>query len=255
MPLSLLWLALGTFAFGTEASLVAGLLPQLSNGLGVSRSATGQLLSLFAAAYAISAPLLAAATASFDRRFLMSTSMAAFFAINLAMALAPNYGVLAFCFVLAAVACALYTPAATTLASVLVAPERRGHALGVIVAGQTLGTALGVPIGTAVGDAFGWRLTFFAVAGIGAIAALGIRLGLARASAPASFSLTQRLSALRSPSVQLAVVFTVAWSCGGATLNTYFAPYMALFGISGQAFAAALALLGVGTICAGFFGG
>jgi hypothetical protein len=46
-------LASGTFAVGTDAFVIAGLLPDISRSLSVSVAAAGQLVSVFSTAYAV----------------------------------------------------------------------------------------------------------------------------------------------------------------------------------------------------------
>ena len=46
------WMALGTFAIGTEGFMIAPLLPRLSGDLSVSVAAAGQLVTVFALTYA-----------------------------------------------------------------------------------------------------------------------------------------------------------------------------------------------------------
>jgi predicted MFS family arabinose efflux permease len=80
-PLSmgrLYWLALGTFAIGTEGFMIAPLLPDLSRDLSVSIASAGQLVTVFALTYALSSPLLTAITGDIDRRRLLIASMLAF---------------------------------------------------------------------------------------------------------------------------------------------------------------------------------
>src|SRR5258706_13797265 len=65
---SLLALCFGNFVIGTGTLIVPGMLPQLADGLGVSLPIAGLLVTAFAAAVCVSAPLLAAATSRLDRR-------------------------------------------------------------------------------------------------------------------------------------------------------------------------------------------
>ena len=66
---------------------------------------------------------------------------------------------------------------ATSLALSIVAdqvpPERRGRALGSVMSAFSVASVLGVPAGLELARIGGWRLPFFAVAGIGL--ALGAR--------------------------------------------------------------------------------
>ena len=53
----LYWLALGTFAIGTEGFMIAPLLPDLARDLSVSLVSAGQLVTVFALTYALSSPV------------------------------------------------------------------------------------------------------------------------------------------------------------------------------------------------------
>ena len=79
----LYWLALGTFAVGTESFMIAGLLPDIATDLHTSIVATGQLVTVFALAYALSSPILTALTGAFHRRTLMILSLSAFTVANI----------------------------------------------------------------------------------------------------------------------------------------------------------------------------
>src|SRR5712692_8301895 len=59
---ALYWLALGTFAIGTEGFMIAAILPNIAADLVVSVALAGSLISIFALAYALSSPILTALT-------------------------------------------------------------------------------------------------------------------------------------------------------------------------------------------------
>jgi MFS family permease len=56
---ALIVLATGAFATGTDAFVIGGILPSVARGLGVSTSSAGLLVTVFAVAYALGAPILA----------------------------------------------------------------------------------------------------------------------------------------------------------------------------------------------------
>ncbi|WP_148223106.1 MFS transporter [Paraburkholderia xenovorans] len=63
---SVLWrsqvamLAIGTFAVGTDAFVIAGVLPSIASSMRVSLPEAGQLVTVFSLAYALSAPITGA---------------------------------------------------------------------------------------------------------------------------------------------------------------------------------------------------
>lgn len=66
---------------------------------------------------------------------------------------------------------AMVTPAAGAAAPAMVAPEWRGHALAIVLAGLSGTTALDALIGTLVGSFDDWRMTMWFVAGLGRLLA------------------------------------------------------------------------------------
>src|SRR5580704_6064875 len=87
----LYWLALGTFAIGTEGFILAPLRADLADDLAVSLVTAGQLVTVFSLTYAFSSPVLTALTGNIDRRRLLIASMLAFAAANFVACAAHSY--------------------------------------------------------------------------------------------------------------------------------------------------------------------
>jgi len=169
-----LWLAVGTFAIGTEAFMIAPMLPRIAHDLSVSVSVAGQLMSAFSLCYAVSSPFTTALTSHVGRKRLLISAMVVFCAANLLAAAASGYWQLMGARILLAASAGLYTPSAAALAAALVAPTLRGRALAIVSGGLTVAIALGVPLGAVVGAHFGWRTTFIGVALLAALAVVGL---------------------------------------------------------------------------------
>ncbi|MFI1970316.1 MFS transporter [Streptomyces cinnamoneus] len=208
MRFRLLLLALGSFAMGTDSMVMAGILGLVADDLEVSVSAAGQMVTVFALAYALLAPVLATLTARWPRRRLLLAALALFTVANALSAVAPTYGLLLATRVLAAAGAALYTPSANAVATSLVPPEQRGRALATVMGGLTVATALGVPLGTYVGRV-DWRLTMWLVVALGVLAFAGLAAFLRELPAPAaSLGLRERLAPLRDRRVVEAAATT-----------------------------------------------
>ena len=176
----LTWLALGTFATGTESFMIAALLPGLARDLSVTLTAAGQLVPVFALTYAVSSPVLSALTAGVGRRNLLLMSMTAFALANFFASTATDFWQLLAARILLAGAAGLYVPSASALAGAIVAPERRGTALAIVNGGTSIAVALGVPLGAMVGYTLGWRMTFVGVGIMASIAVAGLYFGIPR---------------------------------------------------------------------------
>ena len=91
----LFWLALSTFAIGTEAFVIAGLLPVIASDLHITLVATGQLVTAYALTYAIGSPILAVLFNNLDRKRALILAMGCFIVGNIAARIAssPHVGV------------------------------------------------------------------------------------------------------------------------------------------------------------------
>ncbi|MES2160932.1 MAG: MFS transporter [Pseudomonadota bacterium] len=225
----LILLALGTFAVGTESFMIAGLLPGMAADLAVSVAAAGQLVTVFALAYALSSPILTALTSYASRRTLLIVAMGAFALANVAAWSAQDYWQLMTARVLLAFAAGLYVPGANALASAVVAPERRGTAIAIVNGGLSLAIAFGVPLGAMIGDGMGWRVTFGAVAALSALATAGLAFGLPQGigAGLATATLKERVQTAAQPAILLTLLATTLWAMASYTTYTYLALFVA----------------------------
>jgi predicted MFS family arabinose efflux permease len=226
--LPLYWLALGTFAIGTEGFMIAALLPRIATDLDVTVAAAGQLISIFALSYAISSPVLTALTGRWDRKKLLLLSMGAFAVANILAAVTDSYETLAGARVLLACAAGIYTPNANALASVLVHPDHRGRAIAIVNGGLTVAIAIGVPLGALVGNRFGWRMTFVGVAVLAAVAVAGLVAGLSTGVGAnmETATLAERVRVVRRPKVPSALLVTTLWAIGTYTVYSFVSPFL-----------------------------
>ncbi|WP_342050097.1 MULTISPECIES: MFS transporter [unclassified Cupriavidus] len=222
------FLALGTFAIGTEGFMIAPLLSTMAADFGLSVPHVALLVVVFTLTMAITSPIATTLTASWSRRGTLLCAMTVFTAGNLLAAWSPGFGVLMAARVMMAVASGLYVPNANALAGAIVSPARRGRALAVVSGGMTLAIALGLPLGGLVGNAFGWRMTFLAVGAMSLTAIVGILAGVARdagAGIPVA-TLSQRLAVVRQPAVLQLLSVSLFWSIGAYAAYPYIAPYL-----------------------------
>lgn len=234
---SLLLLATGTFAIGTESFMISPLLPAMAADLGVTASLTGQLVTVFALVYCISSPVLAVSTSNVDRRKLLMACLLVFLVGNLVGWLSSSFALLLAARVLMALAAGLYVPMANATASTMVGTAKRGRALAIVSSGQTLAIAIGVPLAAAIGERYGWRSAFLGVAVLSGIGALGLSLRPASGAPPTRQpSLVSRLAMLKLPGLATAFCVTTLWSTGAYTMLTYLGAYLgATLGTTGAA--------------------
>ncbi|WP_443115596.1 MFS transporter [Herbaspirillum seropedicae] len=222
------FLALGTFAIGTEGFMIAPLLPRMAADFGMSVPMVASLVVIFTLVLALSSPISTVLSAAMNRRRVLIAAMTAFTAANLLAACSSSFAGLLVARLLMAVAAGLYTPNASALAGAMVAPGQRGRALAIVSGGMTIAIALGLPLGAVVGHAFGWRATFLAVAAMGAVAVAGIWLGVPRQAGAHLHvaGLRERMAVIGQPQVQRLLAVTLLWSVGAYAAYPYIAPYL-----------------------------
>ena len=116
-----LWvLALGMFALGTDTFVVAGVLPQLAQTFKVDIAIAGQLTTVYAIAYALLAPTIAAIAGNVPRKQLMLAALSIFVLANLATAIAPTFAIALISRVFAGLGAAMYAPTATGTGATIV---------------------------------------------------------------------------------------------------------------------------------------
>jgi DHA1 family inner membrane transport protein len=220
-------LSLGMFALGTDAFVVAGVLPVIARELSVTESLAGQLVSAFSFTYGFGAPLLAALTGRWPRNRALMVALGAFCLFNVASALAPNFTILLLTRILVGCCAAVFGPLAYTIGASLAPQEKRGRALALVASGLTIATVLGSPLGTWIGEHFGWRLSFGLVALLAGIAFASLVLcGLPKGEAAPALSLRARLAPIKEPRLLLALVPALLWNLGFYVLYTYIAPLL-----------------------------
>lgn len=249
-------LAVGSFAIGTDTFVVAGVLPRLMSDLQISLAQAGQLVTVFAVAFAVCAPVLGAALGRVPRRPLLITALLLFAAANVLSAVAATFAVLLAARVIAGVAAAAYTPAAAATAAGLVPAEVRGRALALVLGGVTAATVLGVPAGTWIGLALDWRATFAMVAVLAVVSAAALTVMLPALPAPPAVPLATRLAVLADRAVLPVIATTVLIFVGGFSVYTYLAAALQRspgFGAAGVS--AALLAFGVAGVAGNWLGG
>jgi DHA1 family chloramphenicol resistance protein-like MFS transporter len=226
MPLPVYLLAVAVFAMGTAEFMLAGLLPDLAADLGVDVATAGLLTSAFAAGMVAGAPLIAALARRWPPRGSLLVFLALFLVAHVLGAVTDDFAVLLATRIVAALANAGFLAVALPATAGLVAPDRKGRALSILLGGTTIATIAGVPGGALLGAVFGWRATFWAVAVLCLPAALGILRGLPAGEVRASTGplLRSELGELRRP--RLILVMGLGALVNAATFGafTYIAP-------------------------------
>ncbi|CAI1615624.1 MFS transporter [Serratia proteamaculans] len=254
--LTLCLMATGTFAIGTDAFIVAGILDEISGTFAVSPAQAGQLISIFALAYMLFAPLTAWLLGNLNRKHILQLALVLFIAGNLVCAYADGFLQMSAGRVLAALGAACYTPQAAAAAVGLVAEKRRGLAISIVYGGMTLAIALGIPFGTFLARLIGWREIFLLIALLGAVSLLGLSLALSAIAAPGKHTLKERLAPLRQKAVLTTLLITFFAVCSEHIVYSYVSVLLKNTQFGPEAILPiALLVFGIGAVIGNFVSG
>ncbi|MEU9113694.1 Cmx/CmrA family chloramphenicol efflux MFS transporter [Streptomyces sp. NPDC048483] len=253
MPFTVHLLALAAFAQGTSEFMLSGLVSDIAHDLHVSIPAAGALTSAFAVGMIIGAPLMAILSLRWSRRRALLTFLVAFLLVHVLGAVTTSFAVLLATRVVAALANAGFLAVAVATATGLAAPNAKGRATSVLLGGVTLACVAGVPAGAWLGQLWGWRSAFWAVALVSVPAIIAILASVPADSGPhrpscAPTSARAELRTLRN--LRLLVTLLLGALVNGATFcaYTYLAPLTTtVTGLTPAWVPAVLALFGLGS--------
>jgi DHA1 family inner membrane transport protein len=182
--------------------------------------------------------------------------MGVFILGNLLCALAPSYSLLMAARIVCALCHGAFFGLGTVVAAALVPQEKRTQAIAMMFGGLALANVLGVPFGTALGNAFGWRQTFWAVVAIGFVASFALYAWLPRDVPTPPIRLIQEARSLGSAQVLLAMVISVLASASLFGVLTYITPILEnVTRLSASSVTLMLLLFGVGLTLGNLLGG
>ena len=255
MDSRLFWLALAAFVGATEGGLIAGVLPSISEDMGVTIGQAGLIMVGYALAYAIGTPLLAVVLGGVGRRRILAWSELGLAVCALLIALAPVFPMIVGLRTVLAVCAGTFTGTAMATAAMIAPQGQRGRALQIVTMGQSLAVLVGVPIGAYVAAHYSWRFNYGAIAAMAAAASLALYLRLPKGMHGDTQTMRDRLRVLRNPGVLPALLVTLLYIGGSFPLGIYVGALMSQNGLGLDALPIVLLGSGVGALFASLTAG
>lgn len=224
---SSLWLAalfIAMLSLGTDEFVIAGVLNTVAADLGVTAGAAGQLVTGFAFAFALGAPVLAVWLDRYPRRPVLLGGLVVFALANIGCALAPDFTALLALRIIAGLSAAAVSTTAFAAAAEGASEGKQGTYLSVVTAGLTVALFTGVPVGTWIAGALSWRSTFVLIAAVATLAAIIALTAMPRLPGSTPGTLAQRLAPLRNAGVLRMVAAIFLCGTGGLMFYTYLGP-------------------------------
>lgn len=239
-------LMLGNLVTGCSVLAPAGMLPELSAGLGISIHTAGLLITFGAVTLCVGSPLTAWLTSRIERRTLLATTLAVLALGNLASAFAPDYTSLLIIRLVMLAVGALYTPQAAGTAALIVPAERRGSTIAYVFLGWSLAAAIGLPLITFIASRYGWRAAYGGIGALGCTSLLLLLLRLPSGLKGAPVDLKTWAAVGRSRTILLLLAITMLQMSGQFVVFTYMGPLLnKLTGAGPDAIGSVFALYGI----------
>ncbi len=252
----LLALAIGAFGIGTTEFSPMGLLPTIAKGVDVSIPTAGMLISAYAIGVMVGAPIMTLLLSHRARRNALIFLMAIFTLGNVLSAIAPDYTTLMLSRIVTSLNHGAFFGLGSVVAASVVPKHKQASAVATMFMGLTIANIGGVPAATWLGEAIGWRMSFFATAGLGVIAMLSLWFSLPKGSAGERPNVRQELTVLLRPQVLSALLTTVLGAGAMFTLYTYISPVLHSLSAATPLFVTAmLVLVGIGFSIGNYLGG
>ncbi|MFJ2811310.1 MFS transporter [Kitasatospora sp. NPDC087271] len=252
---AVLTLSLGVFGIITTEMGVVGVLPRISEDLGVTPSAAGWLVGVFALVVAATGPFGTLLASGLRRKAVLAGALAVFALSNAVYALTDDFAVMFAFRILPALFHPVFFAVALTTAANLVPEHRATRAATTVFAGVTVGFAFGVPLTSYLAEHAGLAAAFWFGAGVNLLACLGVLLLLPTTpaapttpTAPAGRRPSYRgqLAILRRGRLWLSVLAVVCVFAAMFSVYGYFAEYLErVTGLSASLVGAALMAFGI----------
>lgn len=221
----------GFLAIMTE-TMPAGLLPQISESLGVSKALAGQLVTFYALGSVLAAIPVIAATRSWNRRRLFLLAVAGLLVFNVITTLSSHYGIIIAARFAAGMAAGVIWGLLPGYVLRMVADNVQARALAITGVGQPIALAVGVPLGTWLGLLFDWRGVFWIMSALTLLLLIWVRLAIPDFAGQSD---KQRIPIRRiflMPGIRPVLLTLFVWITAHNLLYTYIEPFLVSVGLA-----------------------
>lgn len=245
------------FIFGLMASVTfigilselvpSGILPQMTQGLGIEQTQVGFLVGIYALASAVFAIPLISLTLNINRKALLLALLTGFTVSNLVVGLTSSYYLIVTMRIIGGICAGVMWPMIAAYGAALVPEHLQGKAITIIMAGNTLGVSLGLPFMTYIGTHVGWRTSFLVLGGMGALIALLSAKFLPSVKGEKLTQSNSPLAMLKIPAVWMVLVLTLLSVIAHYSIYTYIALLVESIDFAGG-ISTALLIFGIGSV-------
>ena len=249
-------LTIGVFGIiNTEIGIV-GILPLIADQFNIGLSQAGLLVSLFALAVAVSAPILPMLFSGVNPKKVMLLVLGVFFLGNVVSIFTSSFTLLLIARVVPAFLHPVYISIALTTAGNAVSREESPKAIAKVIMGVSAGMVLGVPVTSFIATAVSLEmaLTFFAIVNL--IAFISVWLFVPSMPVKEKLTYGAQLSILKRPIIWISIFAVIFLNSAMFGVFSFLSEFLGtITNISGETISFMLLLFGVTSILGNIIGG
>ena len=181
----------------------------------------GLLISVAAIVVCLGAPVFAALTNRWDRRMLLSGSLALYALGHAAFALADSFEAALVIRMVMISSAAIFTPQAAAIVSQIAPAERQGQTIALVYSGWAMATAFGLPTMSFAASLLGWKAVALSLAALSLIATLSVWVAIPQGLRANSIAVRDWLAICRHPLLALVLSATLITCTGQFVLFPY----------------------------------
>ncbi|QWK81156.1 MFS transporter [Ochrobactrum sp. BTU1] len=233
--------------------LPVGPITSIAEALNISVGSAGLIVSVPAILAAFFAPFVVIVASDIDRRHILAGLLLLLTAANIASAMAQTFLWLLLARTAVGICMGGIWAVAGGLAPRLAPTQSVGLATAIIFGGVAAASVIGVPVGTMIGDSFGWRWAFGAMAVFSAIVLCLSLWVLPCLPVAQSIRPSQFIAELKRSSVQFGLLLTGMLVAGHFMAYTFITPALqTISGVSPEWIAGLLFIFGLAGIIGNF---
>ena len=249
-------LTLVGFLVGTSQFVIAGVLDKVAQTYGISISAAGQLVTVFAFASGVGTPFFIMVLAKQGLKTQLLIALSIFLIATLLTPLASNFDFLMIARGIAGLATSTFVVISYTLAARLAKKGRQGSAMADIALGFSLSLVIGVPFGRAITVHYDWQMIFWILDILVFAGTFLIIWLIPNLSNHGSISFKEQVVLLKRPQVLLALSITFLVFIGYSVISTYITPLLlSIENITEKQIGTIFLILGVASVIGSKLGG
>jgi predicted MFS family arabinose efflux permease len=207
--LTFLVIVIGMFAMGSNAFMIAGLLPQISQTIGQPIAVTGQGITVFSLTYFLSAPLCPMIFSNKPIKLIIQIALALFILGNLITLISKTIILFLIGRILTGISTGIFTPLCVTMAINLSNLSIRGRVLSLVWGANSAGTVFGVSFGLYLSFFLNWQTSIVYLIILGLFAFASFSLQNEEIKLPSMPSFKDRFSLL----VDQQILFVIGITC------------------------------------------